>query len=297
MPEQSQKAGRLSTVVRPPQLKPWRKAPDVPFHFYWMPVSAFPTTFERKRWMVGFFEQFGETLRTRFNLAAEVFLHHKSVVADQASFVGNARKFRPMIGLARRPGSSSLPVFPAMEELQRLAKSGEIIDMTKYVGDLCHWFTMKLEREQRAIYQGCGGLSLIYRKPDPKVKPPEIPIPPQFRARMDFLKTIDLDAMLKGAFALTDEFLAKSKALFGKGLEQEPLYEALLYIVPLWTANDLFALTAPEIEAAFGLFDVYVRESPEDDGVLMASRTDFEKPMVQAIIALRQQGLLYPEVD
>ena len=29
----------------------------------------------------------------------------------------------------------------------------------------------------------------------------------------------------------------------------------------------------------------------------MASRTDFEKPMVQAITALRQQGLLYPDVD
>ena len=56
------------------------------------------------------------------------------------------------------------------------------------------------------------------------------------------------------------------------------------FVFPLFDSADFFSAPAESIENCFQLFEVYVRESPADKGVLLAFRTDMEEHLV---------GLLY----
>jgi len=100
---------------------------------------------------------------------------------------------------------------------------------------------------------------------------------------------------LEGSFALKDGFQAQSKQLFGAGLEDNPQYPGIPFILPLLQASDFFGQPEPESAKWFQLFDLYVRESPEDTGVLLASKTDFDDPLIQLLEKMRADGFTYPE--
>lgn len=100
--------------------------------------------------------------------------------------------------------------------------------------------------------------------------------------------------MATGA-ALTDGFLARSKEIFGIGLEAEPQFPGLPFIIPLLSAANFFNYPHEEVHRWFELFDVYINESPTDQGVLMAVKDDFDSPLVELLQQMRQNGLEYPE--
>jgi hypothetical protein len=48
-----------------------------------------------------------------------------------------------------------------------------------------------------------------------------------------------------------------------------------------------------ESEKGFKIFDVYINESREDHGVLMASSLDFEDEMIAVLAKMREEHLHY----
>jgi hypothetical protein len=92
-----------------------------------------------------------------------------------------------------------------------------------------------------------------------------------------------------------DGFQEKSKSLLGVGLQDDPQFKGLRFVLPLLKASDFFSESEQEVEKWFQLFDVYVNESPPDKGILLASKLDLEDSLIDLLKTLKEEGLEYPE--
>lgn len=168
-------------------------------------------------------------------------------------------------------------------------------DFGEFAPDYAYWFVYKDGGKQRQLFFGHGGMTMISLKPDPATIPPELPIPRAWREKLEVFKMFDVDKAVAGACSLKDGFLNKSKELFGAGLENEPQFPGLLFILPLLKSGDFFAQAAEEHERWFQLFDLYINESPADGGVIMATGPDFEDTLIELLKKMQEDGLTYPE--
>jgi hypothetical protein len=289
-------AGRLTPARNPDDLLPWRRASQLDWCFlYWVPVRTFPIPAAQRQWLMAFFDRFGPIVAKELGLRPEVFFQLKLIYPSLLKpFLNNANEFQPLIGLSRRP-NAPLPDAPKEEDIQAIVEGRKKYDFGEYVADYVYWFVDKAEKKQREVFFGEGGMTIIFLKPDPKTKPPVLPLSPALRAKNPLLQHFDIDRLAARAFALGDGFQKLSKDLFGAGLEQEPQSSGIRFILPLLSTQDFF--TQPEEEKLkwFQLFDVYFSESPVDKGVLLASKPDLEEPIIELLRKMREEGLRYPE--
>lgn len=285
---------RLTQVDRTQDLLPIRRAAQLTRCFlYWLPVDSMPIPGGQRAWLMRFLDCFGEILRNKFALRAEVFLQVKTIypVLEKA-FIGASMEFSPLLGLARRP-ASALPVVPTSEEVKAFLSLEKKFDPDRTLPDYCYWFLDKLERKQRELFFGHGGLTIIFLKPDPNTVPPKLPFSAATRKQPVFQR-FDVDKIHARSFSLLDGFLENSKKLFGSGLEESAL-RGVPYVLPLLHTGDFFNRPGDEVDKWFELFDLYIRESPEDKGVLVAAKTDVEDDLIGLLKKMREEeGLEYP---
>jgi len=292
----ARKAGRLTPVDRSLELAPWQRARELTRCFlYWMPVNGFPIPLTQRAWLLTFLERLASTISLEFGLRREIFLQYKAVSGMTGTFLKTSQEFMPLMGLSRRP-EAALGGPPSAAELKLMVKSGKEFNFKDLAPDYCYWFLKKKSGgKQLATFWGHGGVSMMFTKPDPATAPPPLPFSAAFRQKSKVFQMVDVDGALEGSFALKDGFQAQSKQLFGAGLEDNPQYPGIPFILPLLQASDFFGQPEPESAKWFQLFDLYVRESPEDTGVLLASKTDFDDPLIQLLEKMRADGFTYPE--
>jgi hypothetical protein len=290
---------RLTSTDRSQELLPWQRALELEHCFlYWLPVNSFPAPIGQRKWLLQFFGRWSALLTTKMGLREELFFQFKAVEAVKNAFYSHQREFFPVLGLSRRPGDT-LPDPPSAEEIRSMSKAtldtGKPADVNPYMPDYCFWFAKKAASQQREFFLGYGALTNVFLKPDPKAAPPQLAPQFAFLKKREDLKQFDLDGALATAGAMKDGFLPKSKELFGAGLEQEPRYEGLLFILPLLTSADFFSQPVTEIDKLFQLTDVYINESPADGGVLLAFREEWEEELIEVLQKMRDEGLDFPE--
>jgi hypothetical protein len=298
------RAGRLTPIDRDRDLLPWRPAKDLKrCSLYWIPVKSFPIGEHQRNWIVEFLNRFGAHMAETASLRCEQFLSFK-ILGDHKDLTHKLHKtilrYSPLLGLSRRPGED-IKSLPDTEELQKdreayASGKKKLPTISEISPDYCYWFILKYPEEQRENFLGYGGLTNLFMKPDPNTVPPEEAMLPdvffdEIAPRVD---KEQYEAMVAGTFALGDEFLPKSKELFGKGLEEEPQYPGLFFIVPLLRSRDFFQESDEVVEQWFDLFEVYVNESPEDRGVLLAAKEDLDEVMIEILRQMREEGLSYP---
>jgi len=290
---------RLTPLDRSSELLPWRRADELTRCFlYWLPVSSFPATVAERVWLLQFFDRLSGLLTGGMGLREEIFFQFKELYELRNPFVAHQQEFMPICGLSRRPGAP-LPTPPSFEEIAAMGKgilaTWQAPDVKKFMPDYCYWFARKSAKKQRDLFLGHAALTITFLKPSSTGGAPQLP--PQissFLKNRPELKQLDVEGALASAGALRDGFLAKSKELFGTGLEDEPVYKGLLFILPLLTTADFFAQPAEEADKWFQLFDVYINESPADKGILLASKMDFEDRLIGLLNDMREEGLEYP---
>jgi hypothetical protein len=291
----SSAGARLSPATKRDILRPWKKAAAITeCNLYWLPVSSFPVSVAQRQWLLAFFDRFSEVLELEFGLRLEVFLQMKTFLAVREKFLETAGEFGPLMGLSRRPGAP-LPALPTEKDLELMKNGRKQFDMNEYSPDYCYWFVYKAGRRQREEFLGYAGLTMVFLKPDEKSKPPTLPFSAKFRSNYKIFQLVDVDKFFAGAFAMADSFLAKSKALFGKGLENSPQYQGLQFVLPLLTTKDFFEQPPDSCHQWFDVFDLYINESASDKGLLMATKLDIEAQLAAILKQMTEDGLLYPE--
>jgi hypothetical protein len=283
---------RLEPLPSADQLAPWRRANQLTSCFlYWAPVRAFPIPQEQCDWLVTFLLRWSDLCRKKLQLCPESFLQMKVIQPDLCDpFLKQSLDLSPVFGLSRKP-AAPLPALPTQDEVDRMARGELKYSFNAYVADYCYWF---LNNDEKKILQffGHGGLSIFYRKAGPPPNLPKVKLPKVMTEHPLFQK-INIEEKMASAARMTDPFLAKSKELFGVGLEDTPQYPGLMFIVPLLTSADFFQ-QADEAKKWFELFEIYVNESRADQGVLFATKTDIEKEMAEVLQTFEQEGRKYP---
>lgn len=286
---------RLTPMDRSKDLYPLRRANETRSSFlYWIPVTAFPIPALQRDWLMTFLDALNALVTGRLGLRTEVFLQYKSVMDLQRAFQRTAMEFGPIMGLSRRPGTT-LESSPTMDDIAPVLEGRRKFDLKDWTPDYVYWFHNKSQRRQREEFFGYGGLTMISMKPDPKTVAPKLPFTDTFRKKHKIFQQVDVDSLVAGTFSLIDEFQAKSKELFASDLKQDPRYAGILFVLPILSAADFLERPLEECKDWFSLFDVYVRESPIDNGILLASKIDIEDQIIELLTEIRANGQPFPE--
>lgn len=265
---------------------------------YWMPVSAFPMPFRQRQWLLHFCERFSNVVAAKHSVKAETFLQMKIIQPTLRDiFLKTAKDFNPVFGLSRTP-HTPLPPMPDTKYAEDLQQGRRKFDAKETQPDYCYWFLYKDERRQRESFLGFGGMTMLYLKPNPEARPPKPRIPKYIQkdpAFSQLLARTDMDRMMDGALSLQSPFLKGSKEMFGQDLKEDPIYDGLLYILPLLDSATFLKTVKAETDQWFSLFEFYLNESPTDRGILLATQHDAEDDLIALSEQLRAEGLNYPE--
>ena len=202
--------------------------------------------------------------------------------------------FRSHLGLSRRPGEEvTFPAPPSEEDVYAFGDGSKKFSMSEYVADYMYWFLDKSPVPQRELFFGHGGMTTLYIPPDPATEAPEIAFTPGMMKHPMF-KKFDVQRVHQQTFSLQDGFLQKSKELFGEDIKNDPQYPGMFFILPLLETRHFFAADDETVENWYSLFEVYIRESVLDKGVLVASKHDLDEPIIEILKAMREEGWVYP---
>ncbi len=282
--------GRLSSEK---DLLPWHRADQLDAcALYWLPVRSFPIPPPQRSWLLEFMIALSRRLAERFAFRCETFLQMSVIYPELLDdFQSRAMDSVPLIGLSWSPSAAVPP--PPAQEIDDLQNKRKTFSFGDHVTSYCYWFLKKSE-EHRERFFGHGGTTLLFLAPDPKTEPPPVAIP-GFIRNHPFFQSANLDGMLKSFASLKDDFSSKSKDLFGANIQGRPEAKGTYYVLPRFAARDFFQAEAAAIVKWFELFGVYFTESPTDDGILLASKDDFDADLVLLLTDLRDRGWSYPE--
>lgn len=277
---------------------PWQRAWQLgSCQLYWMPVQAFPVPFRQRQWIMRFQELLAAKLLEDHKITPELFLQMKTIFPHlRDTFIKTSREFHPIFGLGRyidRP----LPSVPDEKYAEDLQKGRVKYDHKALQADYAYWFLDKKPREQNEYFLGSGGLTTLFFPPADPESPP-LPKPnmaavrdPKMRA---LIESTDMDAMVKRVNSLQAPFLKQSKELFAADLVDDPQYPGLLFALPLLGTKEFFAASPEVLDTCFSLFTFYLRESPEDGGLLLATQKEFESDLTALLETMRREGMEYP---
>jgi hypothetical protein len=260
---------------------------------YWLPVSGYPLPSRERLWLLAFFRQLKSVLTSR-QLRLETFLQFKMVYPDlQNLFLSKSQEYQPMTGLQLAPGAR-LPQAPDMKQIEDEIKKGGSVDVKQWMADYCYWFVAKKDEPQLQDFFGCGGMTLLFIKPDPATQPPNLKIPKIMRTHPAF-KGPESESARAIAYSLQDRFLKQSKEVFGEAIRDDSAYKGIPFILPLLKSPDFFRATPEQRARWFEVFDVYCTESKEDKGILLALKdTAFDDPLIAILKQLADEGMKYP---
>jgi hypothetical protein len=279
------------------RLRPFRRATSLADYFlYWLPVKAKPLPVQQRIWLDSFLSRLSAHLTAKRGLRAEVFLEYKTIYPDLMDlFLDLSLELLPLLGFGMKPGVP-LPRIPTLEDTKLLGE-GKPFNFGDYIGDFVFWFLGKDERRERESFFGYGGMTIMYLPPDPAIAAKKLPISPRLREHPVFRELfaqIDPDKVVARGKSLTDQWLKLSMDLYGRDLPKSPQMKGIRFIVPLLKSAD-FTRDAQERDKLSQMCEVYVRESSEDGGILLGSKTDFTEPLVQILDEMSEAGMEYPE--
>ena len=297
-PAEQPRRRRLEEHDASARFRPWQRAWQLgTCQLYWMPVETFPASFRQRQWLLRFCDLLSAQLAEKHGILPELFLQMKTIYPHlRDTFIKTSRDFHPIFGLGRCP-ARALPPIPDEQYAEDLGKGRIKYDHKSLQPDYVYWFLTKKPREQAQTFLGYGGLTtLFFPRADPDLPVPQKPNmasvrDPKMRA---LIESTDMDAMIAPLRSLQAPFLKRSKELFASDLVDDPQYPGLLFALPLLGSREFFAATDESLGEWFGLFDVYLRESPEDGGILLATQKDLEEDLPVLLETLRAEGLEYP---
>src|SRR5579883_256539 len=278
-------------------LSPFLRASQVTdISLYWAPVTEFPVPLNQREWMREFLNRLAAHLKEKDDLREEWFLQFKALYPNLIDrFVEHASEYVPVTGLGCVPGAMpvALPDFESVKkEVEKASKKGSPVEVQQWMPDHVHWFAAKQSQKQRQDFFGYGGMFELYMQPNTKAAR-TLPKLPRFMTTHEAY-TPDLERQFAMLNSLQDNFLPKSKELFGPAFRQDPSYRGLPFIVPLLSSRSFLDSTPEQRETWFSLFHAYFIESKQDNGVLFASSNSaFDEDLISILEGMQRDGFSY----
>ena len=258
---------------------------------YWLGVNTWPPMFRNRQWICAFFDRFIVQAEKQWQVVPLQFLK-MSVAGNLLNdpFIRNARTTVPIIGALTRPDRTPAGL-PSAETIEQASKKKITLDPNSYADDFTYWFTRGNDAEQRALFQAYGGMSILLAEPDEqaRVAIPEVPKYIMDHPSMARFKSIDIKAENRVVEALGGKFGPLTKELFGEPFKSQTIYEGLLFVLPQWTSASFFDAKPEELQKLFKLCKVYIQESPEDQGILIACEDNLDDMLIEIVEELKSR--------
>jgi hypothetical protein len=287
---------RLSESSDSLPVDPFRRAEALTrCDLYWLP-SSFPARKKQRKWTLLFFSELVKRLAPNGELQIELFIESDGVFPDRLDeFTQTALDFNPVMGFSRRPGAP-LASIPQDEHAQAVRRQEKPFEMKSFLKGTCYHFLIKHPEKQLDLFWGFGGMTMFLVKPDPAAKqameiPAGVKKHPAFQA---LSQQFDVQGAIQMASSIQSGFLKKSKEYFGKGWEDRVEYRGLLYVLPRWSSEDFFQLPEDDLKHLFEVCDLFVTESPSDEGILLASAKPLRSIIHELVSSLREAGEVFP---
>jgi hypothetical protein len=317
------------------QILPWRRAETLlSCHLFWIPARLGDMPPGQREWLLSFYAYFTKFIQSELGLKGEIFMSSRTIHENSALkdiYLNSTLSDAPIAGRCRRLHQQKKAKPPTQEDIDAMAAGKKKYVPYDYVPENAYWFLSREDRELRERYMGYGGLTMLYRKPDEQSPKPSPSIPatmpfiipkfirnePNIKALLEgfdprnlgetpaflrnhpgmksVLSTLKADKLHEKSDSLQSRFGSRSKEIFGDGMPRDITFEALPFLLPQFTTQDFFTSTEKEIHTWFDLFDVYVRESTEDDGVVLACKDNPSSAIAGIITKMRNEGFKYWE--
>ena len=315
-------------------LLPWRWAESMrSCSLFWIPVNLGSIPRSQREWLLTFYNRLSAHLSSASGLQAEHFMQMQVIDEDEElrkAFMNAMMKESPMLGRCWLPRGRQ-PVQSSDEEVELLASKKKEFRPYDYTHAQAWWFLSRDADALRDRYLGYGGFTAFFLKPQVEEKLATIPstantplIIPKFLRNDPGLKVLledfnpqkpnqipgfirnhpamkqvfsvfEPDKMGEKNNTMTSPFRDLTKEIFGAGIPRDLEYEGILFVLPKLASQDFFAHTDPEIRRWFEVFDVYVNESPEDGGIIMACKDNMAPVIASIVEEMRAEGYRYWE--
>ena len=314
-------------------LLPWRRAESMrSCSLFWIPVNLGSIPRGQREWLLEFFTRLSSHLSELSGLQAEHFMQMQVVDENEQlrkAFLNAVMKESPMLGRCWLPRGQQ-PIPASDEEVELLASKRKEFRPYDYAPQQAWWFLSRGADALRERYLGYGGLTVLLLKPDteetiavaapaetqitiPKFlrnnpglrvlledfnpqKPQQIPgFIRNHPAMKQVFSVFDVDKMQEKTKVLMSPFRDLTKEIFGVGIPRDLEYEGILFVLPKLASQDFFAQTDQQIRRWFEVFDVYINESPEDEGIILACKDNLTSLIASIVGEMRSKGYRYWE--
>jgi len=313
---------------------PWRWAESMrSCSLFWIPVKLGSIPRSQREWLIEFFNRLAAHLSETSGLQAEHFMQMQVIDENEPlrkEFINAIMKESPMQGRCWLPRGKQ-PIPPSDQEVELLAGKKKEFRPYDYAPPQAWWFLSRNTCSLQERYLGYGGLTVLFLKPDAEesiaITPPVLDTPviiPKFLRNHSGLKVLledfdpqkpnripgfirnhpamkqvfsvfDVDKMQEKGKALMSSFRNQTKETFGAGLPRDLEYEGILFVLPRLASQDFFTQTDQQIRRWFEVFDVYINESPEDEGIIMACKDNLTSLIASIVDEMRNKGYRYWE--
>ena len=296
-------------------LQPWRRATELTrCSLYWIGVRSFPITSGQRAWLLNFITRLAQHLQEEAGLRHELFVRAKALNPSlRDTFVSKAMDWMPMTGLNRAP-NAPLPPLPSDADIKALQEGKKKFDANEYMPDYSYWLLDSSFQPQMEALFGAGATTILFLKPDASAQPPKLALPkellqspmfagadpnspiplPSFLRENPRMRELNVEGKINAGFKLQGEFLAKSKTIFGAGLEDSPASRGFAFIIPELESKDFSQQPEEDVKKWFGVFELYLHESTPDQGILLAAREEIDAPLIEIVQKMKHEGLQYP---
>ncbi|MDE1178244.1 MAG: hypothetical protein PW789_16845 [Edaphobacter sp.] len=315
-------------------LLPWRWAESMrSCSLFWIPVNLGSIPRGQREWLLEFFNRLSTRLSEASDLQAEHFMQMQVIDEDEKlrkEFLNAMMKEHPMLGRCWLPRGKQ-PIPASDQEVELLASKKKEFRPYEYAPQQAWWFLGRDADVLRGRYLGYGGLTFFFRKPDAEGTIVAAPPPaetqmiiPKFLRNHSGLKVLledfdpqkpnqipgfirnhpamkqvfsvfDVEKRQEKTKALLSPFRDQTKEIFGAGIPRDLEYEGILFVLPKLASQDFFAQTDQQIRRWFEVFDVYINESPEDQGIILACKDNLTSLIASIVREMRSKGYRYWE--
>lgn len=316
------------------KLLPFRMAKGITtFSLFWMPARFSTMPEGQREWLVAFMKRLEDKSKEELRLEKLQFMHERTLrrhEALQKAFHGKLHRYAPLLGQSQSLGQPA-PLKLGPENKTAFVRKRKNASIEPFLSEGVFRFFQDGGGDFTKIFMGYGGATILLCGGASEAIMPEMQLPPipkialpRFLQKYAMLQTMvegfdptrpnavpgfvsDHPAMqpIKTVLGVDlnthnesnrmDTFGEKSKNIFGKYIQGSVHSDGITFILPRLGSSDFLSQTEDEVRTWFEVFDIYIRESVEDEGIVVASKHNLRPLLIDVIASMREDGYRYWE--